>query len=324
MSRKAGDITVLVFGLGIITVLLVGIFFKFITRSSNDSIEVKSPAPQSTQSVSAIEKLENTLPESVEEEVAISGRVGRIYLTALNDIPTRQNSGLPDMECEIKESNSTSPAALAAKASGWNVVGDEIYARFQVVMVISGSLWNADNGCLGKGASMLFFLNGKLQAVAYDGNKNWSNAVLVGMNRVSADRMRLFASNGALAEVVFGDNFIELVALPKYDFLCEDRAQVPRLERTGYIEARKELITSGWSPAESESSAQYSQENDKLSQEIKMCETVGKCRINFLNESRDMLTILVKDTPKDANENGQFEDGEFPSIDNFYVTCREN
>lgn len=320
-ARIVGDVVVVLVGLGILVALSVGLLAKYlrppspvVTAPTSGDVATSTQAPP----VPAVE-----LPSrvTIEPEIAIFGSVGKLRLTALSDIPKRPSIGLSSDLCPSEETTPTSIPGVAAKAAGWDVIVDQRYADYQVVIVQAGSHWVDGQGCLGNGTSVLVFLDEKLQAVAYDTTKTLTDSSFVRAQPLSDRLMRLHAVSGALAELVLNPEVIQLRPLPEFDTACNGRVRVPRIERMNYLEARNRIMAEGWDPPRRNLDPQGAV---LPIDEIGQCTGSGGCSVVFSHISGDSLTIPTLRAPSDTNEDGQIDASEAPKVGGFFVSCRED
>lgn len=317
-SRVVGDVTVILAGLGILVALSTGLLVKYLRPASPVLTATSGDLETSVQPAPADEPPSKV---TIDPEIAIFGSVGKLRLTALSDIPKRPSTEVSSDLCFGEKSSPSSIPGAAAVAAGWDVVADQAYAGYQVVVVQAGSRWVAGQGCLGNGTSVLVFAGERLQAVAYDAAKARTDSSLIRAQPLSDRLIRLYATSGALAELVLKPAAIQLRPLPEFDIACNGRVRIPRIERMNYLEARSRIMAEGWDLAQKDLEPQN---DERPMDELGQCAGSGGCSVEFTHVSGDSLTIPALRAPADANEDGHIDASEFPQVGGFYVTCRED
>jgi hypothetical protein len=201
------------------------------------------------------------------------------------------------------------------------VVSDQTFGQYQVVIVQSGAHWMAGQGCIPEGTSALIFEGDALQAVAYDKNSKQTDSTLIRAQRIDDKMIRLFASDGALAELALTPTSISLRELPPFDDVCNGREQVPRIERLNYVEARRRLMSEGWQPFNGSARLDPGDPFASIAEELGRCTPLGKCSTDYSHLGGDAITVATKTAPTDTNSDGLIDIGEDPVVEGYFVAC---
>jgi hypothetical protein len=316
-TSRAGDIAVALLGMGVVVVLVVAIFAKHI-----EPWPASTSAPTTEPDIQSPTQPPNTSDEAAAEAViAILGKAGTLRLRALSAVPTRPPATSKASTCNVETLPVSSSAGSASLAAGWDVVSDQTFGQYQVVIVQSGAHWKAGQGCIPEGTSALIFKGDALQAVAYDKNSKQSDSTLIRAQRIDDKTMRLFAFDGALAELALAPTSISLRELPSFDEVCNGREQVPRIERLSYVEARKRLMSEGWQPLNG-TRIGAGDSFASIAEELGRCTPLGKCSTDYAHLGGDAITVATKSAPIDTNGNDLIDIGEDPIVEGYFVACR--